>query len=168
MKKIIFVTVMFTSILTSCAQKQVIENIEVLDMSKCNIQVTDKGVLESIKTVEGDFLEVQEGKTRFVEIKIECSSKETGYYFMNRNIPKLLVFNNDTPSSISAIAVGIKFKHHETGEKIEKYHNEASLLSTLEKDDTTSYYAVFELPIEVRDYQLMLPAKISNKVKINL
>lgn len=173
MKKIIFVTIIFTSILISCAQKQEVKNLSVLDMSDCNIQVNETGVINNIQTVEGDILKSQEGKTRLVEIKIEAYLNKDGYQFLCYNIPKLLTFVDNNPSVISCIAVGIKFKHHETGEGIAKYHNEATMLITHEleegeKDVKFSYYAVFELPIEVRDYQLMLPAKISNKVKINL
>jgi hypothetical protein len=169
MRKLIFASAILISMLTtSCAQRQCDENISSIDLGKCNIQVTESNDIDNIRTVEGDNLVAQKGKTRLVEIKIEGTSPEKGYHFMSYNIPKLLAFTKGVPSILPAIAVAVKFKHHETGEPIEKYHNEATMLCTLEKGDNIRYYAVFEVPFESCSYQLMLPAKISNKVKINL
>jgi hypothetical protein len=169
MRKIIFASAILISMFTSsCAQRQIDEDINAIDMGTSEIQVTESSVVNSIRTVEGDNLIAQKGETRLIEIKIEGISKEKGYHFMCYNIPKLLAFTGSYPSILPAIAIAIKFKNHETGEAIEKYHNEATMLCTLEKGGNIQYFAVFEVPLETNSYQLMLPAKISNKVKINL
>jgi len=143
----------------ACSGNNEYDDVDALDLRKCSIQVGEAALVGDIKTIEGDFLQAKEGRTKLIEIKINNHSNDKGYYFMHKDLPKLLCLEKEEYSVLNAIAVAIKFKHHETGELIEKYHNEATMLITVEVEENIDYYAVFEVPLGVQEYQLMLPTK---------
>lgn len=166
MKKQIFffLGVLFVFVI-SCQEENNIE-LHTADLSKCLIELSQPQVVNHIETVEGDILESQEALTKLIEIKINFQVNDSGNFFIHKNIPKLMVLDDDAVTIINAIAVAIKFTNPETGKLIEKYHNEATMLTKTSPGDKIDYFAVFEVPETMQKYQLMLQSKLMEQVQL--
>jgi len=146
----------------SCSGQKEKSDQRALDLKKCNIHVEAPYIVNNIQTVEGDKLQSEYGKTKLIEIKINHRSNNQGYFFIHKDIPKLMCVSNDENRIYNSIAVAIKYKDPLTGEVIEKYHNEATMLTEVILGENIDYYAVFEVPQQSMEYRLMLQTLVTD------
>jgi hypothetical protein len=132
-----------------------------VDLGQCNLVVKGVSRVESVKGESGKTIEASKRGSVLLELEIEGTAAADGQFALYPSMFSLACAYRRVNRLIPSLAIGIKPKLP-TGEIQEYWLNrlEATMLTGCEKGDRIGFYALFEVPDEVKEFTLQIPVAL--------
>lgn len=129
-----------------------------VDLGKCNLVVEEVSRVEKTMGARGKAIEASKRGSMLIELKIHGTGPCDGELGLYPSMFSLTCVYRGVRRIIASLAIGVK-PRMPTGEIQDYWLNEpeASMLIGCETGGSIDFYALFEVPEEVREFTLQIP-----------
>lgn len=145
--------------MTTSADEEATDTAKFLvDLGKCNLVVEEVHKVASIKGARGKTIKASKKGAVLVELKIHGTGVIDGEFGLYPSMFSLTCEYRRVHRILPSLAIGIKPKLP-SGEIQEYWLNdpEATMLIGCDKGESIDFYALFEVPAEVKEFNLQVP-----------
>lgn len=163
MKKLLFLII----VLIAIAGNNLLIAQSILDLGKCNLQITEIKEISSFKGARSGEVKPSRRDAKFLEIKVEGIANSDGLSGWYPNMFGALFTYRGALRITPAIAIGIKSKDPLSNKTLEQWFNDPDVSYTAKynQGDKIVSYIIIEVARETTDFMLQGPVIITKRTK---